>query len=796
MPDLLTDFPRGGRAVVADLAKAATVPVKALITGGIGTGKSTLLVAARETARRADITVLPRPARDADPPDAALIVDDAHLLTDGELARLTERVADARATVVIATEAHEQRPALRSLMTAIERERPRISLGPRPVAEQLLDCTAGLPFLVHAEGAQPNAARLALIERLRRSDEPALDALLIMTLAHELGPADIAAALGISAAEARTLADQAHASGLVEPSHPPAFRQLVHDAVAQLVGNAHHREVETSLLRSQLDISTVTPELALRLAEHGLYDDRLAAILARQAAENRSNAAQAARVYAAAVRAGATGLNAHLADALARTGDCARAAVLADELLESSDSTERAAAVRISASIAAHDGNTEQAAQLFSWLGPYPDAVVGSAAAIVLSAAGDLAAAQAAMRLKDSGPPTLAARASRSLSEGLLLTMDQPYPTAMAKLSQAIATNQSIGVAFPDSPAALVTLAAIHAGDPVRAHSVVGRAVRDGGDALFGPRHQLLSGWIKMQDGQLPSAGADVAALATIAASDLYRRDALWAAALQTAIARRSGDTGALHKCWYAAMEVLAEYSVDLFALLPLGELWVAAARMRQVHQLQHTLDQAFTLLNSLGNPPLWSNALHWAGVHAAILANSPESVAPHGQALGAAAAHSSLAQALSGAGRTWLRVLADQVDAAEVTAAARSLSNVGLTSDATRLAGQAALQTPDAKVSGAMLQLARDLKVGTGFGEVPAGETPSEPSAPATRQPRSGSPLSDREREVAELLLLGLPYRDIGGQLFISAKTVEHHVARIRRHSEGQQRVRGAFAA
>jgi DNA-binding NarL/FixJ family response regulator len=40
---------------------------------------------------------------------------------------------------------------------------------------------------------------------------------------------------------------------------------------------------------------------------------------------------------------------------------------------------------------------------------------------------------------------------------------------------------------------------------------------------------------------------------------------------------------------------------------------------------------------------------------------------------------------------------------------------------------------------------------------------------------------LSDREREVAELLLLGMPYRDIGA-LFISAKTVEHHVARIRR--------------
>lgn len=109
-------------------------------------------------------------------------------------------------------------------------------------------------------------------------------------------------------------------------------------------------------------------------------------------------------------------------------------------------------------------------------------------------------------------------------------------------------------------------------------------------------------------------------------------------------------------------------------------------------------------------------------GVHAGILSSSPESVAPHGQALSSAATHSELAQVLSGAGRTWLRVLADQVNVDEVTVAARSLSRVGLTSDATRLAGQAALQTPDARVSGAMLQLARDLKLGTG-----AGETSSE---------------------------------------------------------------------
>ena len=106
-------------------------------------------------------------------------------------------------------------------------------------------------------------------------------------------------------------------------------------------------------------------------------------------------------------------------------------------------------------------------------------------------------------------------------------------------------------------------------------------------------------------------------------------------------------------------MDVLAEYSVDLFSLLPLGELWMAAARIRQQDRLAPALQQAFGLLEALGDPPAWSAPLHWAGVHAGILANDPAAVAPHGQALTAAAAHDPFARALAGAGRTWLRVLA-----------------------------------------------------------------------------------------------------------------------------------------
>src|SRR6185312_5976806 len=151
-----------------------------------------------------------------------------------------------------------------------------------------------------------------------------------------------------------------------------------------------------------------------------------------------------------------TTLTSPLADALALTGDCATAGRLADELLGSDDATERAAAVRIAASIAAHDGSAAQAADLFRWLGPYPDAFVGAAGAIVSLAVGDLPAARAMLGAESSGPPTSTSRAARSLAEGLVSSLEVPYPSAVARLGQAITAEQQPSGVAPDTPAALV----------------------------------------------------------------------------------------------------------------------------------------------------------------------------------------------------------------------------------------------------------------------------------------------------------------------------------------------------
>ncbi|HTM86033.1 MAG TPA: isoniazid response ATPase/transcriptional regulator IniR, partial [Mycobacterium sp.] len=565
-PEHLADLPQAAREAVSTVAAAPTVPAKLLVSGGIGTGKSSVLGAIRTALREAGQAVLTRPPRPGDPAEVAYVVDDAHLLDDDEIDRLTERVADPASTVVVATEALAHHRSLGILMTALERENPVLQLGTLPAPElhriltaaagapaptetvrSVLTVTAGLPFLVRAvadsAAAPEDAARFALVERLHRMDERTRDALLITSLSLELGADDVAAALHLSGADALTLVDRARASGLVEPSYDRRFLGLVHAGIAQIVGTARHHDIETSLLRSQLELSTLSAELAVRLAEHGMRDDRLADALTEQATRVHGQPARAARLYRAAAKAGSAAVSGRLADALALTGDCTTAGRMADELLGSRDPAERAAAVRIAASIAMHDGSAAQAADLFRWLGPYPDALISSAGAVVSVAAGDLAAARAALGAEHTGPPTSTARAAHSLADGLLRSLDQPFAATVARLGQSITAEQhALGVA-PDTPAALMTLTALHGGDSVRARSVIKRAVQAGSDeASFSThRHRLLLGWVRMQDGQLGAAAAD--ASAADSGGVLHRRDALWAAALMTLTALHGGDS-------------------------------------------------------------------------------------------------------------------------------------------------------------------------------------------------------------------------------------------------------------
>ena len=394
----------------------------------------------------------------------------------------------------------------------------------------------------------------------------------------------------------------------------------------------------------------------------------------------------------------------------ALTGDCTTASRLADELLGSEDAAERAAAVRIAASIAVHDGSAAQAATC---------------------SGGSDRSRRVRQRLRRDrvgrrGRPARPGSAERKSADR---RPRRPAPRAASPrvcCCPSISRFQSpwhgwASRSTPNSSRRASPGYARRTGDAGRSawrrsgarRSVIGRAVAPAAKQtpptrLRRPSAPAAAG-LGADAGRAAARGSLRRSAVAAADAALHRRDALWAAALQTAIARRSGDSGAVQKYWYAAMEVLAEYSMDLFSLLPLGELWVAAARMRQVDRLQHTLAEAFALLESLGDPVLWSVPLHWAAYTPESWRIHPRTVA-HGQALTARAAHSAFAKALAIAGRTWLRVLANHVDTDEVTGAARALSNSA--GRGTRAAGESGGPAdPDGRVSGAMLQLARDLK-------------------------------------------------------------------------------------
>ena len=354
-----------------------------------------------------------------------------------------------------------------------------------------------------------------------------LDTLLLSSLSQELGPDDVAAALGVAQDEAQRLVDVARASGLIAPAHSRAFAAALHRSVAQIIGAARHHQVETSLLRTQLEQSTLSTELALRLAEHGLRDAGLAAALTDLAARNQDRPAMAARLYRAAIDGGRrraqrqprrrTGPDrglCHRGPARRRAAGFRGAPPSGPRRCGSRPASRRTTAA------------PPRRRNCSRWLGPYPDAVVGAAAVVTALGVGDVATARAAATADVSGPPTSTARAARALAEGLLLTVDGGYPAALARLAQSV-TEQTSAAVTPDTPSALVTIV----GDARRrlgAGAQRHRPGRPGYRRRRGLRRRggtpCLLGWARMLDGQLTAAAADAA---SVAGADLHRRDAL-----------------------------------------------------------------------------------------------------------------------------------------------------------------------------------------------------------------------------------------------------------------------------
>lgn len=611
--------------------------------------------------------------------------------------------------------------------------------------------------------------------------------LAVVALVGETDTDAIAAVLGRTPVEVDAALAALRARGDIDDHGFPGDRAR---ESLTLCGENRLATIGADVLEYFLGRDSLTTSTARNLAVSGTRDPRLVDFLCARA--ELAEPAEAADLYASAATAGACGdaITIRHAEACALSGDFDAAVSLADSVIERSATTnsgeedsagELADAVRISASVAALCGNLDRSAQLYEWLGPERTAADASVAATVLVAAGHLEDAEKLMTTASEAAPTAANAGIAQLARGLVQSVTSPGPAALNTLTRSL-TVRGRGTRpriLPDSAAAITSLAALHSGDAVHAQSVLERALQQG-DPLDPHRRRLslLAAWTAMSRGDLVRAKA---LLDTVEDAGTGQRDLLFVHALRVALARRGGEHPDLLQAWADARSVIAEYSVDLLSLLPLGELWLAAVRVGDAPLIAHLVDDARELLRALGEPALWGSAFHWYGVQAAILSEAPADLVPHARALGEAAGSSRYAAALAGAGRAWLRVLqGDAPDPGQVAEAAQNLGRIGLPWDGARLAGEAALRAADTRTATSLLQVARELRQ-------PARAAAATAEAPATAP--AGDVLTGREREVAELLTLGLTYREMGSRLYISAKTVEHHVARIRRRLGAESR-------
>jgi DNA-binding CsgD family transcriptional regulator len=819
------------RRLCREIASAPRSPRRAVVVGPGGSGKSVLLGVLAAVYGAAGVTV----RRDVPGLDerveenTVLLVDDAHELDEVALQRVLAWAAEPGAQVVLAHRPWPRGGALAPVVAEFGAGRGPVVLGPldrpgvaaranlllgeRPTAELVdlvFEQTGGSPDLVdrlivglHDEraldrqgsaGEPPAAVVRQLGYEIDAQPVGVRELLLGRTVGAPLDPEVLGALLDVPPGGVGELLDQSAATGLMAPDG--GVVPLVRHAMQRAVPAAHRLVLQRRLAEIQLDAGGSVLVAARGLIGSGATGARVAAAFERAGEEAlRECLPVAADLFGAAVEAGAPplALAARRAEAALLVGDLDAALLRADQVLAEPAAVDGDAArraVEVAAAVLAHRGMLSRSAELYRWLTAQPFGGPTLLAVPALVGIGALDEARETLEAATGRAPTVLAGAEALLAHGIRDTVAGTPTAALSQLTRAAVLLESSGRAalLPDTPAALAALVAIHCGELDVAQSVLGQAVAaELGGRAAAARHLLLQALVSMHRGSTAQARALLQS-----ASDpgrLEPRDELLAAALEVGLARRAGDLAGLLAGWRRAREAIVRHPVDLYSLQPLGELVVGAARLNEQGWVQPYLDEAEALLDRLGNPPLWAVALHWSGLQAAIGSDAGVVAQRHVAALDQMAPTSRYATAVAAAGREWLRTLAGDVDADAVEAAARGLHAAGLSWEGGRLASQAAIRCRDRRSMNALLGCARALQGGA---EQAPGPAPAE-AAPGRGQPvrrvkvpeqatdSAAGSISGREREVAELVLAGLTYKQIGEQLFISAKTVENHVARMR---------------
>ncbi|MGI5500764.1 LuxR C-terminal-related transcriptional regulator [Lentzea sp. CA-135723] len=717
---------------------------------------------ALERARAADHVVLTGPAGCGKTTvlrtfENAVAVDDGHLLGEDDVDRLLREVA-AGARLVVAHRPWPDNRALTRLVAALPGSVVRLQLRPlsrehvrslaahaldtevsEAFAHRLHDRTGGTPrFVLDELSPDPLAAFARHFDELSVA---ANDLLLALALGAPFDVDLLTTALDLRATSESV--EALRSAGLLQLDGTPL--PVAADAVTALAPAEQRADLLRKLALLQAGRAQPVSGYAEQLLALGVADPGLLGVFSAAGHEViNDDPALAARLFTAT----GTGASADVARARALSGDLDGAVEAvnldhADELL-------------VAATVLTMRGQVGRGGEL---LRRSDNGLALGFAVTGLLGAGRVEEARA-VRLGPQPDGSLTDTLGQRLAAVVLDTVTGPPMAAVAAAVATAGVNQAGSRASvqPDSPTALAALICVHAGELTVAKSLLTKAVQgDDGRGLHADRHRLLLATVELLCGDVEEAQRFLP-LETVREP----REALFAAALELGAARRTGDLHALRAAWEPAQQALVVHPVDLYTLLPLTEIAVAAARIGQFHRVEAHLTEAWTLLGDLGNPPLWSVLPRWHAFHAALLLGDHAAAEEHTAALEDAAEALPFARALAAGARCWSRAGRGEVDHVRVEAVAQELRAHGLRADAARLAGHAAMHTTDRKAMTQLLDIARQFHGASG------GQGNAEV-------------LSDREQEVAALVRDGLTYREVGDALFISAKTVEHHVTRIR---------------
>ncbi len=761
------------------------------------------LLDALDSGARSARRELARRLTDRVSPAGVLVVDDAQWIHDDLLDVLTRVVSrlDADTRVIVAHRPRLDRPILAQLddvvadgrppiiLDALDEEELRSIAGGSPLAElgqiaidHLVTTTGGLPAMVDAllrsaaddprthrawlAGGSPTAtvietirtayARLTptarrVLSAMSFGSSPAED---LLDMLDDLDRRDLAAAL--------LVLDDA---GLLAPGHTepiPVVAEVVPHLHPSTERTRHHLAAATSLAHRSdaivrraehlLAADGQTPEASeafLRACDH-LLDGAPEASVAWLDEARRAGAEAVEIASRATVMFTRLGRPLEAIRASAGLGDRALSPDEAFALARSYTEARRPL----------------QAGGVWAALADRPDgpAVAGLAAQLCRVVAGRIDAGCDLVTTAVAGEPRADAEeeVARLIASAVGLLADDDEAGALSAASDASSLElAALGEQrLPFSATSFATWLALHLGDVGHAARICARSLsaRSRSDAIRRSR-VARSEFVNVV------GGASETTLDLDGWAEMGPADRLVTVATIAGAARRSNDLARLVELRPLLHEVLLS-PPDLLTNAAFGEALVSAARLGDhdlVDAARLTRDRAFVRLprRSMVTISAWQDlriaAASDRGDLAADVARRLAEIDPGEGRLGR------LVEVMT----VWTAALDGTAEVDDVTRAGRTLRELGFRWEATRLVGAAAMHIDDTDGARELLARARELRVDL--------RTTHDATTPLSAR------LSERELEVAGHLTEGLTYKEIGGRLYISPKTVEHHVARIR---------------